>query len=78
MPGQRMTRHRRLLAVLCIATVVFAGVLQGAAYVLCNALVPLGPLFGLVVCAVAWAPADVPLSTAPAVSVLPSRAPPAA
>jgi len=73
-----MTRHRRLLAVLCIAVVVFAGVLPGAAYVLCDALVPLGPLFGLVVCAVAWLPADVPLPAAPAVSVLPSRAPPAA
>jgi hypothetical protein len=72
-----MTGHRRLIAILCIAVVVFAGVLPGTAYVVGDALAPIGPLFGLVVCTVACAPADVPLPAAPAVSVLPSRAPPA-
>jgi hypothetical protein len=74
-----MTRHRRLLALVCIALVVVAGVVPGAAYVLCDALVPLGPLFGLVIVAAAFRPAaDVALPPSPVVSFLALRAPPAA
>jgi hypothetical protein len=73
-----MTRHRRLLAIVCVATVLAVGVLPGVVYVLCDALVPLGPLFGLVVCAIAPPADDVSLPAAPTLTVLAPRAPPAA
>jgi len=77
MAGSGMTRHRQLVAIVCVAVVAFAGVLPGAAYVLCDALVPLAPLFGLVVSGRAVQPADDVLPPAPTAVVLPSRAPPA-
>jgi hypothetical protein len=77
-PANGMKRHRHLLAIVSIAIVVVAGVLPGAAYVLSDALVPLGPMFGLVVFALVPAPADATLPAAPALSIPASRAPPAA
>lgn len=69
---------RRLFAVVCIAIVVVAGVLPGAAQIVCDALTPVAPLFGLVRSLdVPTAEGDAP-PPAPLVSTLPSRAPPAA
>jgi hypothetical protein len=78
MADSTLMAGRRILAVVCIAIVVVAGVLPGAAFVVCDALTPVDLLFGLVTSHdVPLAPDDA-LPSAPFLSLLPTRAPPAA
>jgi hypothetical protein len=70
---------RRLFAVACIAIVVVAGVIPGAAQVIvCDALAPVAPLFGLVLSLATPIVEDDALPAAPFVAQLASRAPPPA
>ena len=73
-----MTRHRQLLALVCIAALIAGGMLPGAVFVVCEPLAPLGPLFGAVICAIPRAADDVRLPSSPALTVRSPRAPPAA
>jgi peptidoglycan/LPS O-acetylase OafA/YrhL len=83
MQTSRTRRHRRdrasrrLFAVVCIAIVVVAGILPGTAYIVCDALTPVAPLFALVVSVNAPVAQDEALPSSPFVVSLPPRAPPA-
>jgi hypothetical protein len=69
---------RRLIAIVCIAVILVTGAVPGAAALLCDVLVPLGPLFGTIVTAPLPHVADAELPAAPILPALASRAPPLA
>ena len=72
-----MRRNRRFIAAVCIAAVFFAAIVPVAASLFAGVLVPLPPLFGLVLCADAPAPQSLDPQPFPARVPLPGRAPPA-
>jgi hypothetical protein len=71
-------RTRRLVALVCIAAILVAGVMPGGAALLRGVLVPLGPLFGTIVSAPLPRLADAELPSGPILPALASRAPPLA
>jgi hypothetical protein len=73
-----MPAFRRLLAVLCIVAVVGGLMMSAGTEMGALALVPLDPLFGVVVSIPVPQAPDVRLSPAPVLSVRSPRAPPLA
>jgi hypothetical protein len=73
----RHLRGCRVVAAICIAVVLFAGVLPAAATLFVAILVLLPPLFGTIVSTDAPAPESVSPQPFPPRSPLPTRAPPA-
>jgi hypothetical protein len=72
-----MPKTRRLIAIVCIAVMVFTAMTPMASHLLCGVLVPLGPLFGTVVSLPTPQADDARCETGPCRSVRTSRAPPA-
>jgi hypothetical protein len=72
-----MTRHRRVVAAICLAAVFLAAIVPAASALFCAVLVPLPALFGTVIVSPLPAPESVSPEPVSPRSPLPSRAPPA-
>lgn len=73
-----MKTFRKILALVCIVAIVVAGVTPTTSDLLAIVLVPLDPLFGIVVAAPVPEADAAPLAPAPVLSVRTPRAPPLA
>jgi hypothetical protein len=69
---------RRLIAIVCIVTILVTGVMPGGAAFVRGVLVPLGPLFGTIVSTPLPLIDDVDLPAAPILPVRAARPPPLA
>jgi len=69
---------RRIVALVCIAALILIGVVPAASHVAVSVLVPLDPLFGLVVVAQVPPADDIPVGIDPVLVALTPRAPPVA
>lgn len=69
---------RRLVAVLCVAAVIFAGASPVGSHAAICVLAPVDLLFGPVIVGNTTPPDDLPVGTAPVLAVRSPRAPPSA
>jgi hypothetical protein len=72
-----VTRHRRVVAAICLAAVFLAAIVPVADGLFSAVLVPLPALFGTIVVPVSPPPESVSPEPFPPRSPLPTRAPPA-